>query len=397
MEMRDKILLSAAIAVSAAIPAHAQTITPAAGPSFAGTVTGSVSSTFSSGTSTTTQTGDSTTSPYQNTITTTYTGTLTSSNSGSTAGTVAFAGTTYGYVIVGTGSATQSATLSQSLISTFTPTTSGPVLSSTSTTSTGPTTSGTPTVSTLSVVGASGEQTIGDAGRVYYGGNLSSASTLNSNGTVNVTENTVGITTSGTTYSTYTGTASYNAGTGVITVGPLALASAASLSSTGLAVTNGTATSTYGATGLSTGTVTATTVNAGAVNATTVAVTGTSTSNGLTVGTPKLSTDATNKAYVDAAISGVNTSVNTLASLVEANRKRSDAGIATAVALSGGMFLPGKKVNVTANIGAFRDEVAIAGQLGILVSDSVAINAGISTSFHSYGGTSLRGGFTFGF
>jgi hypothetical protein len=67
------------------------------------------------------------------------------------------------------------------------------------------------------------------------------------------------------------------------------------------------------------------------------------------------------------------------------------------VALSGGTFLPGKKINITANVGAYRDEVAVSGQLHILVSDNLALNAGVATSLHSYGGTSVRGGVTVGF
>lgn len=395
MEMRDKILLSAAIAASAAFPAHAQSINPASGPSFAGTVSGSLVSSSTLGASTVTPTGNETVSPYVRTLTTVQSVTLSSSSAGSTGGTVSFSGNTYGYTISGSGAATTPAQITYTVVEQYVTTSTGVAFSSSTSTSSGPTATGTQTVSALSVSGSAGSAS--STGAVLYGGNLSSSGTLNSNGTVNVTENTVGISTSGTTYSSYSGTASYNAGTGAITVGPLALVSAASLGSAGLAVTNGTATSTYGATGLSTGTVAATTVNATNVNAAAVTVTGSSTSNGLTVGTPKLATDAANKGYVDTAIAGVNTSVNNLAALVEANRKRSDAGIATAVALSGGSFLPGKKINVTANIGAFRDEVAIAGQIGILVNENVALNAGVATSFHSYGGTSLRGGVTFGF
>ena len=385
MEMREKILLGAVIAASAALPAYAQSINPAAGPTFSGSVTGSTSTSVSVGASTTTQTGDSTTNPFTNTITTVVNQTLTTSATGTTSGTNTFAGSTYGYTITGSGTGSQAQTVTSALITTYNPGTP-PTISSTTTT--GPTTAnfGNATVSAVSVSGNT--DTTNSSGYVYYGGNLSSSGTP-TNGTVNVTENTLGVTTSGATYATYTGTATYDPSTGTVSMGPLSLASAASVTSQGLAVTNGTATSTYGATGLTTGTV-----NANRVIVTSLTP---STTNGLTVGTPIAATDAANKGYVDAAIAGVNTSVNNLASLVEANRKRSDAGIATAVALSGASFLPGKRINITANVGAFRDEVAVAGQIGVLVSDNVALNAGVATSLHSYGGTSVRGGVTFGF
>jgi hypothetical protein len=75
---------------------------------------------------------------------------------------------------------------------------------------------------------------------------------------------------------------------------------------------------------------------------------------------------------------------------------RSDAGTAVAVALSGAMFLPGKTFNLTGNVGAYRGAVAGAMQIGALVGDSVAINAGVAHGFNKGGKTALRAGFTFG-
>ena len=75
---------------------------------------------------------------------------------------------------------------------------------------------------------------------------------------------------------------------------------------------------------------------------------------------------------------------------------RSDAGTAAAVALSGAMFLPGKSFNLTGNVGAYRGAVAGAIQLGALVSDMVALNAGVAHGFNKGGKTAIRAGFTLG-
>jgi len=76
---------------------------------------------------------------------------------------------------------------------------------------------------------------------------------------------------------------------------------------------------------------------------------------------------------------------------------RAAAGTAAAVALSGGMFLPGKSFNLTGNVGAYRGAVAGALQIGALVSDMVAVNAGLAHGFNKGGKTALRAGFTLGF
>ena len=77
-------------------------------------------------------------------------------------------------------------------------------------------------------------------------------------------------------------------------------------------------------------------------------------------------------------------------------KNRADVGTATAVALSGAMFLPGKTFNLTGNVGAYRGAVAGAMQLGALVSQSVALNAGVAKGFNKGGKTAVRAGFTFG-
>ena len=76
--------------------------------------------------------------------------------------------------------------------------------------------------------------------------------------------------------------------------------------------------------------------------------------------------------------------------------ERADAGTATAVALSGAMFLPGKSFNLTANVGAYRGAVAAALQFGALVSDNAAVNAGFAKGFSKGGKAAVRAGFTLG-
>ena len=75
---------------------------------------------------------------------------------------------------------------------------------------------------------------------------------------------------------------------------------------------------------------------------------------------------------------------------------RASAGTAAAVALSGAMFLPGKSFNLTGNVGTYRGAHAAALQFGALVSDRVALNAGIAHGFNKGGRTALRAGFTIG-
>jgi len=388
MEMREKILLGALAAIGAATPAYAQTT----GPSFEGSISSTTSTStatcgLTTGCTTTATTGDSTVSPFISTFTSTQNIVLNTSGTGSTGGTVTFNGDTFGYGISGSGTGSQPQQITTTIVNTYntSSTTVGTVTSVAGPTNTPGSTA---TVSSLSVSGSSGFAS--ESGTVIYGGTLSSAETLNSDGSVNVTENTIGVTTSGTTYTTYTGTASFAPSTGVITVGPLAQQSQTSIGSTGLTTTGS----------VNAATVNASTVNAGTANIGSITMVGGEEGgdrkiHNLAAGTA--TGDAVNVGQLNTAIAGVTTSINSLATLVEANRKRSDAGIATAVALSGASFLPGKKINITANVGAFRDEVAIAGQIGVLVSDNVALNAGVSTSLHSYGGTSVRGGVTFGF
>lgn len=380
MDMREKILLGAVMAAASAVPAYAQ--------SFSGTVSTTTTTSLVLGSSSTSQTGDSTVSPYLNTVTTVQSQSLTTSGTGATGGTVSVGGNTYGYTITGSGTQSQNQTVTSTLTSQYAPGTPPTLVTQTAVVGAAQSV-GSPTVTALSVSGCTTFAVNCSTGQVYYAGTLSSAASPNSNGTVNVTENTYSVSTSGTTYATYTGTASFNPSTGAITVGPLTQASATTITSTGLTTT---------------GTVSAANVNVTSslnMNGNKISNVGTGTAATDAANTGQVTTEANARIAGDAALqSGLNnltSSVSSLSALVDANRKRSDAGIATAVALSGGTFLPGKKVNFTANIGAFRGEAAVAAQLGVLISDNLALNAGVATSFHSYGGTAVRGGFTFGF
>ena len=76
--------------------------------------------------------------------------------------------------------------------------------------------------------------------------------------------------------------------------------------------------------------------------------------------------------------------------------RRSSAGTATAIALSGNSFLPGKSFNLTGNVGTYRGAVAMALQLGALVGENVALNAGVAKSLNKSGKLGARAGFTVG-
>jgi autotransporter adhesin len=75
---------------------------------------------------------------------------------------------------------------------------------------------------------------------------------------------------------------------------------------------------------------------------------------------------------------------------------RASSGTATAIALSGMTFLPGKTFNLTANVGTYRGAHAGAMQIGAMISENVAVNAGIAHGFNKRGSTGARAGFTVG-
>lgn len=368
MKLRDKIIVGTAIGfcLAAGSTAHAQEYNDTLGSIVGAPVTTDVGDPVIS------QVGDQTVDPYQNTITSEQTQTVTSTGSGFQGVSTTINGNTYfGFMSV-SGEGSQNQVVTDTQVNQYDPNNvlAPPTVVSTSS-STDP--SGDPTVTAVSATGF-----VGSAPR--YSSTLTTGEEITDNSVV-ATQNSSLLNSAGITFEQRVGTATYNPTDGSVTVSlPEGPTSSTSITSSGLTTT---------------GTVAATNVTAATVSVTSsLNMNNNRISN---VGTPTLATDAATKGYVDTAIAGVNSSLTSLNALVENNRKRSDAGIATAVALSGGTFLPNKKINLTANVGAFRDEVAVAAQLGVLVSENLALNAGVATSLHSYGGTAVRGGFTLGF
>ena len=76
--------------------------------------------------------------------------------------------------------------------------------------------------------------------------------------------------------------------------------------------------------------------------------------------------------------------------------KTIDNAAAAAMAFGGGVFLPGKKLNLTASMASFGSASAIAVQGGYLVNDHLAFTAGFSTNTSSGGRTGARVGVTIG-
>ena len=122
--------------------------------------------------------------------------------------------------------------------------------------------------------------------------------------------------------------------------------------------------------------------------------------SGVTAGTiSATSTEAINGSQLFAT--NVNVANLQAADIVLSNRidrvdKRASGGTAVAIALGGNAFLPDKRVNLTANVGGYRGAIAGAIQLGALVSDSIAFNAGVGSGFNHNGKIGARGGVTFG-
>ena len=353
-----------AIALASSSAAYAQ--------AFNGTTGDAPTTTVTLGDSTTETTGDTDMPPFINVTTTVQEQTVDSTTAPTTTNvSTTINGETYTGTKTVSGTGSQAQTVTSTLTNTFDGGTPPTLL--TSVPEVNPAEDvGDPTVTAVSASGAVGS----GIGPANYGSNLSTSGPV-TNGSVVATETSSLLSTSGATYSSRTGTATYDPSTGDVTVSlPSTPTSQTTVSATGVTTTGS--------------------INATSGNFNGGRITG--------VGAGIDATDAVNVGQLDAAVATLNSSiaatngnVATLSSLVEDNRRRADAGIATAVALSGATFLPNKKINVTANLGGYRSELAIAGQVGVLVSDNIAFNAGVATSLEGYGGTSYRGGFTFGF
>ena len=69
---------------------------------------------------------------------------------------------------------------------------------------------------------------------------------------------------------------------------------------------------------------------------------------------------------------------------------------ATAIAMGGATFLPGKRVNITGNVATYDGAVAGSLQVGALITSNWAVNAGVATNFNKRGKVGARAGFTLG-
>ena len=88
--------------------------------------------------------------------------------------------------------------------------------------------------------------------------------------------------------------------------------------------------------------------------------------------------------------------VGTLEAHVAELDDRVASSTAIAVAMGGATFLPGMKFNLTANVATYDGAHAGSQQIGALISDNVAVNAGVATGFNRRGKTAGRVGVTFG-
>jgi trimeric autotransporter adhesin len=349
------------------------------------------------GTSTTTTTGDSTVSPFQNTTTTVLQQVQNSTTAPTTTGvTTTVGGNTYGGNVTVSGTGSQNQTVTGVRVDTFTPG-NPPTLASSVLTPGTPVNVGAATVTAVSASGFVGSAALAN----NYQATLSTAGAV-TNGAVVATENSTTVAATGTTYAQRVGTATYNPTTGLVTVAlPTAATSSTTVGSAGLTTTGAVTAATVSAT-----TGSFTTVNAGVINANVGGVAGAAAINAgngriTNVANGTATTDAVNLGQLNTAVGVVSaqlaSSVSTLNGSINNAIRRADAGTAVAVALGGGYFLPGKKIALNVNYGNYRGESAIAGQVGFLVSDGFALNAGVATSFNNAGGTAFRAGASLGF
>jgi hypothetical protein len=76
--------------------------------------------------------------------------------------------------------------------------------------------------------------------------------------------------------------------------------------------------------------------------------------------------------------------------------QRLASSTAVAVALGGAVMLPNRRFNLTANLATYDGAQAGSVQMNALISDSIAINAGVATGFNKHGQTAGRVGVTVG-
>ena len=111
----------------------------------------------------------------------------------------------------------------------------------------------------------------------------------------------------------------------------------------------------------------------------------------------RITTETTRATTAETALGGRIDTTNTRITILTAQVKKDiAAATAVSVALGGNSFLPGKKFNLTVNVGSYDGESALAAQFGFMVNDSLAINGGVASGFGSGSSTAVRGGFTYG-
>lgn len=369
---KSGLLLTAALIASTALSA------PAMAQYFDGTYVGPVTSTTVVGDSTTETTGDSSVAPFENTTTTyteeTVTSTLAPANA---VVSTTVNGVTYTGSVDYEGDGGQNQIHETSITNTYDPgpppTVTGTIVNPDVITPVGD-----PVVTSVSAMG-----TIGNPDN--FGAELWTSGPIDENGSVTATENSV-VTSSGGVYiAQRVGTATYDPSAGEVVVSlPTVPTSFTSVTASGIATSGNLDVGGNVSVG---GNISA----AGQISAFGFDANGERVTN---VGDAVVATDAVNLGQVNNMIAANNT---VLGDLIDENRRRADAGTAVAVALSGATFLPNKTFNLTANIGGYRSQAAIAAQIGYLVNENIALNAGVAKGFSSRGATAWRGGFSVGF
>jgi hypothetical protein len=113
-----------------------------------------------------------------------------------------------------------------------------------------------------------------------------------------------------------------------------------------------------------------------------------------------LATEAATRAAADLSLSnqigGLDSRIDALEGRMNQFDDKIASSTAVAVAMSGNAFLPNTRFNLTANMGTYGGAQAGALQIGAMLSDHVAVNAGVATGFNKGGKTAGRVGFTVG-
>lgn len=355
-------------------------------PVFGGTTGATSTTTVNKGSSTTTTTGSETKAPYTATTTTVQQQSVVSTTNPTTtavSGTVGGAAYTGDLTVSGAGS--QARTETTQIIQVYNP---GPPP-----TPAGPPTTpppvynnvGNPTVTAVSVSGAAG--TAPSMATPTFEATISSSGPVSSTGSVTATENDIYMSTAGTTYTSYVGTATYSPSSGAVTVAlPTAATDSTSITSSGLTTTGSVTAATVNAGTLNVsgnaavaGNLSAGSITTGAISATSLDLNGGQIHN---LGNGTALTDATNLYQLQAGLGNL--------------RKVAAGGTAVAAAMSGSYFIPGKKLNFSINLADYGAQGAFAANVGYLITPSIAINAGVATGFE-YGATAGRIGATMGF